>query len=145
LLPAIAAGALLVLAALQLGWSRPITLPPADAITPVRLSPVSLLPVPVPAGGRPLFAVVASGGAATAQQPLDGAKAIGVATRGGLTLAFVQSADGRVASVRMGQFVAGWQLVGIGADRLRFRRGGEAASLLIGAADAPAAARQAER
>lgn len=135
MVPAAAAAALALLAALQIGWSRPTPLPPPDAITPVRLDPVPLPSLAVPPAGRPLFG---AGGATTtaAANPLDGARAVGVARQGGRTLAFLQAADGHVTTLGLGQAYAGWQLVGIGADGLRFGRGGDRATLPLGAGSA---------
>jgi hypothetical protein len=141
--PAFAAAALLLLAALQVGWSRPLVLPPPDAITPVRLTPPSLLPVSAPPSARMLFNTGPASSAGA--QPLEGAKAVGTVVRGGRALAFIQAADGRVAALAPGQAFAGWQLVGIGRDAVHFRRGGEIATLPIGAGPASTTTAGADR
>lgn len=143
LLPAGAAAALALLAALQIGWSRPALLPLPEAITPVRLPAVFLPPLPVPVAGRALFG--AGPVTAAVAQPLNVARAAGVARQGGRALAFLQGADGRVTTIGLGQSYAGWQWVGIGVDGLRFRRGGESATLALGAGPASVAAAGAER
>jgi hypothetical protein len=142
LAPALAAGALAAMLLLQLMVPRTVTLPEPGVVRPFTLDPAR--PMPLAPGTamlvRPLFAArVAPGvpGAAAVEEPVGGARAIGVAVRGGARTGFVQAPDGTVVSLSPGAAYHGWQLVAVHAGALVFRRGAALATLPVTAGSAP--------
>jgi hypothetical protein len=67
--------------------------------------------------------------------PLDGAYPAGVVRVRGAARLVLQTPDGKSVSLRPGQSWQGWRLISIGADDVRFRRGGENVTLAFGAPD----------
>ncbi len=69
------------------------------------------------------------------RSPLDGAYPAGVVRVRGAARLVLQTPDGKSVSLRPGQSWQGWRLISIGADDVRFRRGGENVTLAFGAPD----------
>lgn len=143
LLPALLAGLFGLLFIVRLAWPVAITLPDAAVIRPMRLAPITIVPLvadPV-ITQRPLFApgrretVVA--GVADKSAPLEGARAIGVISVKGRPRVFLQAPDGTVASVGLGGSYKGWRIVQISRGQVTAIRGAETASLMIMASAPP--------
>lgn len=72
--------------------------------------------------------------AAAPAGPLEGAVPAGIVRVRGAARLLLQTPDGQSVTLRPGQSYRGWRLVSIGSNNVRFRRGGEAITLGLGAA-----------
>ena len=83
-------------------------------------------------------------GAAPGASVLDSYTALGVATGRGFATAVIKGPGDAAKTVRRGDTVEGWTLVGLDSAKLTFERGGARRTLTIGAASAPAGEGRAE-
>ena len=135
--------ALLLALMLVAQFVLPVERPAAPAVPPVaaRAAPVAV----AAASADPLLQSrsifrptrlggAGAGGAGVPAGPLDGASPVGVIKVRGAARLILQTPDGKTVTLRPGQSWQGWRLVVIGADTVRFVRGGEQVTLAVGAA-----------
>ncbi len=77
-------------------------------------------------------------GAAPGASVLDGYTALGIATGRGFATAVIKGPGDAAKTVRRGEAVEGWTLVGLDSSKLTFERAGARRTLPIGAAKAAA-------
>lgn len=136
ILPALLAGALVLMIALQFALPAELELPLEDApMVPVRLANASVARVQAdPAILRealftPARSAVVGGGASTGTGPLDGAFVVGMVRARGVARAIIQQSDGRALSVPVGGRYREWRLVSVTPGNAVFSRDGERLSL----------------
>jgi hypothetical protein len=136
--------ALLLALMLAAQFVLPAERPEAPAVPPAATSPA---PATIAAASadpalsrRPIFRATRLAGAGADRSgvpagPLDGASPVGVIKVRGAARLILQTPDGKSVTLRPGQSWQGWRLVAIGADDVRFVRGGERVTLAVGAAE----------
>ena len=129
LLPALLAGVLVLMVALQFALPAEVELPlQIGQAAPARLAvrEVSrVVPDPIIARSA-LFAPGRGGGGNVASAgPLDGAVAVGMVRGRGFARALLQQSDGSAVSVPVGGGYRGWRLAGLNKDYAIFTRDGE--------------------
>lgn len=112
-----------------------------EGLAPRRARPITALTLPEYAAilTSPLFAPDRRpAGAATASGPgsdtLAGYAALGAATGNAVASGVVSLSGGKVVTLRRGDMMDGWKLVGVSRTRLTFVRNGARQDLVIGAA-----------
>ena len=111
---------------LVLPSSHPLT--EASPLAPRRPKPVVAPPVPDYAAilAAPIFSPDRKPGededSAPGSGALDGFAALGVATGRGFATALLKGPDGVVSTLRVGDSVQGWRLVGVESAKLTFQR-----------------------
>lgn len=141
LLPALLAGLLAAACVQQLVAPIDPDLPasgaaPATQVARYAAPGVRLVSIPDVIEARPLFAPsrAGTGTGDTADVVLDGAVVAGSVNYRGRVRAVVRTSNGTIEYVPIGRTIAGWQLVGLGADAARFARAGEKIDVPYGAA-----------
>jgi hypothetical protein len=121
----------LLILALQLALPYRTALPVDSALAPRRARPAPETPLPTYSAllQSPIFAPDRSPGGATGDKAgpgsLDQLVVVGIAVGHGAAAAVVKAGEGKSQTLRPGQEIAGWRLVGVDASHLTFIRGGE--------------------
>jgi len=147
--PAVACGVLVLALALQVAIPYGQRLPEASALAPRRPQPVFVPPVAeYPAILQsPIFSPDRKPGedlgAAPGSNVLDSYTALGVATANSFASALVKGPGAGAKTLKRGDTLEGWRLVGLDKEKLTFERGDARHVLIIGAQPAAAAGAQA--
>lgn len=136
ILPALLAGALVLMIALQFALPAELDLPAEGSrIVPVRMvqgNVARVVPDPVilrDALFSPARSAVAGGTATGGTGPLDGAIVVGMVRARGVARAVIQQSDGTALSVPVGGRYRSWRLVSITSGNAVFSRDGERLAL----------------
>ena len=128
LTPVLACGVLVLALIVQLVLPSSHPLTEASPLAPRRPKPVVAPPVPDYAAilAAPIFSPDRKPGededSAPGSGALDGFAALGVATGRGFATALLKGPDGVVSTLRVGDSVQGWRLVGVESAKLTFQR-----------------------
>jgi hypothetical protein len=129
LLPALLAGVLVLMVALQFALPAEVELPPQiGQAAPARIAAreISRVVSDPAIARRALFTPGRGGtGSVASAGPLDGAVAVGMVRGRGFARALLQQSDGRAVSVPIGGGYRGWRLAGLNKDYAIFTRDGE--------------------
>jgi hypothetical protein len=104
--------------------TRPVTLPPAPEYAAILTAPIF---APDRRPGDP------GGALAPGSASLESYAALGAATGRAVAAGVVSAPGGKVQTLRLGDEVEGWRLVGVSRTRLSFERNGARHDLIVGA------------